>query len=84
MIFQVNINILYFYDYKVNRSTKSVIFKHLKNHKKKKDYQKRFCSVVHLIIDQFYLLISLEGMWSFIPSFMIVLVPFWDFHLHNV
>ena len=30
VIFQVNINILYFYDYKVNRSTKSVIFTHLK------------------------------------------------------
>ena len=62
-----------------------VWFLHIsKNHKKKKDYQKRFCSVAHLIIDQFYLLISLEGMWSFISSFIIVLVPFWDFHLHNV
>ena len=30
MIFQVNINILYFYDYKVNKSTKSVIFTHFK------------------------------------------------------
>ena len=30
MIFQVYIIILYFYDYKVNRSTKSVIFTHFK------------------------------------------------------
>ena len=36
-----------------------------------------------LIIDQFYLLISLEGMWSFIRILMIFLVPFWDVHLHN-
>ena len=84
MTFQVYIIILYFYVYKVNRSTKSVILHISKNHNKKKDYQKRLCSVPHLIIDQFYLLISLEGMWSFIPSFMSVLVPFWDFHLHNV
>ena len=83
MTFQVYIIILYFYDYKVNRSTKSVILHILKNHKKK-DNQKRFCSVPHLIIDQFYLLISLEGMWSFIPSVMSVLVPLWDLHLHNM
>ena len=55
-----------------------------KNHKKKKDYQKKFLCVVLLIIDQFYLLMYLEGMWSFISSFMIVQVPFWDIHLHNV
>ena len=59
-----------------------VLFLHMsKNHNKKKGLPKK---IVLVIIDQFYLLISLEGMWSFISSFVIVLVPFWDFHLHNV
>ena len=52
--------------------------------KKKRMNKKRFFLLARFIIDQFYLLISLEGMWSFIWSFMLVLVPFWDFHLHNV
>ena len=69
---------------KVNRSTKKVISQISKNHKDKNDYQKKFIMLAHLIIDQFYLLISLEGMWSFISSFMTVLIPFCDFHLHNV
>ena len=41
VIFQVNINILYFYDYKVNRSTKSVIFTHFKKSLKKKGLPKK-------------------------------------------
>ena len=47
---------------KVNRSNKKVISQISKNHKKKNDYQKKFIMLAHLIIDQFYLLISLEGM----------------------
>ena len=49
--------------------------------KKKRITKKRFCKLARLINDQFYLLISLEGMWSFIRSLMLVLV---DVHLHNV
>ena len=60
---------------KVNRSR----FLHIsKNHKKKRITKKRFCKLARLIIDQFYLLISLEGMWSFIRSLILVLVPFWS------
>ena len=65
----------YFYIFrttKVNRSR----FLHIS--KKKRITKKRFCKLARLIIDQFYLLISLEGMWSFIRSLILVLVPFWS------
>ena len=41
MTFQVYIIILYLYDYKVNRSTKSVIFTHFKKSSKKKGLPKK-------------------------------------------
>ena len=64
---------IFFRTTKINRSR----FLHIsKNHKKKRITKKRFCKLARLIIDQFYLLISLEGMWSFIRSLILVLVPF--------
>ena len=42
---QVYIIILYFYDYKVNRSTKSVIFTHFKTSYKKRITKKDFAIV---------------------------------------
>ena len=39
---------------------------------------------VRLIIDQFYLLISLEGVWSIPESFILIIGKFWDVHLHNM
>ena len=72
----------YFRTTKVNRSTKSVIFIS-KIVIKKKDHQKKILKLGHLIIDQFYLLISLEGMTSFLRRVITYLVKFWDVHLHN-
>ena len=37
----------------------------------------------HLIIDQFYLLILLEGVWSFLWNLRFVIVKLWIIHLLN-
>ena len=51
---------------KVNRSTKQVQLQISKNHKKTIRSEKQILALVNLIIDQFYLLISLEEVWYFI------------------
>ena len=70
---------------KVNRSTKSDFFLQVsKNHNKKTDNQKKklispLCSTYH-----FYLLISLEGMSTFIRSRASFQDQIWEVHLYNV
>ena len=67
MSFQVYIVIyIFFMITKVNRSTKSVILQISKDHKKTNNGSPiKFSKLSSIIIDQFYLLISLERMWSF-------------------
>ena len=50
---------------------------------KKTDHKKKSLDLGLLIIDHFYLLISLEGMASFIQQVISKIVEFWDVHLHN-
>ena len=50
---------------------------------KKMDHKKKSLDLGLLIIDHFYLLISLEGMASFIQQVISKIVEFWDVHLHN-
>ena len=50
---------------------------------KKTDHQKKSLDLNYVIIDHFYLLISLEGMASYIQGVISYLVQFWDVHLHN-
>ena len=74
---------------KVNRSTKSDFFYKLKkNHNKKTDNKKTDDQKKNLedimLLDHFYLLISLEGMSTFIRSWASLENQIWDVHLYNV
>ena len=55
-----------------------------KNHNKKTDNQKKNYPVRSLLLDHFYLLISLEGMSTFIRSWTSFQSQIWDVHLYNV
>ena len=70
---------------KVNRSTKSDFFyKFQKIIIKKTDNQKKNLKAHALLLDHFYLLISLEGMSTFIRSWASFENQIWDVHLYNV
>ena len=55
-----------------------------KNHNKKTDNQKKDLVSHALLLDHFYLLISLEGMSTFIRSWASFENQIWDVHLYNV
>ena len=55
-----------------------------KNHNKKTDNQKKNLEILCVLLDHFYLLISLEGMLTFIRSRASFQDQIWDIHLYNV
>ena len=55
-----------------------------KNHNKKLITKKKNYPVRSLLLDHFYLLISLEGMSTFIRSWTSFQSQIWDVHLYNV
>ena len=55
-----------------------------KNHNKKTDNQKKNLEIPCVLLDHFYLLISLEGMSTFIRSRASFEDQIWDVHLYNV
>ena len=76
---------IFFMATKVNRSIKSDFFyKFQKIITKKRITKKYIYSVRSLLLDHFYLLISLEGMSTFIRSWTSFQNQIWDVHLYNV
>ena len=70
---------------KVNRSTKSDFFyKFQKIIIKKRTTKKEILNAHALLLDHFYLLISLEGMSTFIRSWASFENQIWDVHLYNL
>ena len=51
---------------------------------KKRITKKKYYSVCSVLLDHFYLLISLEGMSTFIRSWTSFQNQIWDVHLYNV
>ena len=84
--FQVYIIKFFFYGYKGQSiGQPKVIFLQIsKNHNKKTDNKKKNYSVPTLLLDHFYLLISLEGMSTFIRRWTSFKNQIWDVHLYNV
>ena len=71
---------------KVNRSTKSDFFTNFKIIIiiKKRTTKKEILNAHALLLDHFYLLISLEGMSTFIRSWASFENQIWDVHLYNL
>ena len=69
---------------KVNRSTKVIFLQISKIIIKKRTTKKEILNAHALLLDHFYLLISLEGMSTFIRSWASFENQMWDVHLHNL
>ena len=69
---------------KVNRSTKSDFLHISKNHNKKTDNPPKKLWLPAILLDHFYLLISLEGMSTFIRSRASFQDQIWDVHLYDM
>ena len=83
IIFKYTSLYFFFMSTKVNRSTKSDFFYKFQIIKKLITKKKNY-SVRSLLLDHFYLLISLEGMSTFIRSWTSFINQIWDVHLYNV
>ena len=69
------------FSYNKGQWVKKYDFTNLKNDKSLGDQNKH---LVNLLIDQFYLLIYLEGLWFIIERCSTVLGKFWDIHLCTI
>ena len=84
VIFKYTSLYIFFMATKVNRSTKSDFFYKFQKIIIKKRTTKNFFSNAHALLDHFYLLISLEGMSTFIRSWASFENQIWDVHLYNL